>query len=595
MNETAQVPGRNREQGHWRFYGRQEELAWLTKRLGLDQEPFPDFDLAVGIGGRRGVGKTELFMETMRRHGQTAGSVPTRRCMMVRLAPMRLEGENHVDTLWRGMRQAGMTDLMASMPHRNPEDNPAFRCCDIIRHLLKHGVIVGLDEFHHARNSDLPNELAGMIDKQRCTSTPADQILWGRLVLMGSHQQKFQDMFADDQELYLRARIEYNLQPWPLPIIWEMACDQGWDQNPRRLHTLCTAYGGVPYPWRELAQNVMVPDQLRNWPDPDRSPPTPVSEIRWSQAFLHHELERIVADPRQAWDDKATIELKEPLRSTMIALGHQRSAGNWMSAASVRQDIKNRAINSGVPKPRLPTAQILDQRLLKLHYQTGRVDYRSVFTGLPDNDASDIWTIDDPATLFHIQALGLNRPRRKGKRHRPGLDANALQRLTRLEGGHMERVARDWLDEHPQCLWSEWGVWAPDGRAQNIGDIDALALVGWGTLDDVPQPTTHMLLCVNAKRDSGEHKVPEFQALVDTFMSLKDRDPDIDEIHALPRHHLFVSPVMEPEDRQRLEAAGHLAFDWPSMMAEMAADWPLIRARMPEPPDPGGPGGMGGL
>ncbi len=59
----------SRERRPWRFYGRQDDIRDVRHLLQLDWAVAErDFD-AFGLRGRRGVGKTELVKETLRRHG----------------------------------------------------------------------------------------------------------------------------------------------------------------------------------------------------------------------------------------------------------------------------------------------------------------------------------------------------------------------------------------------------------------------------------------------------------------------------------------------------------------------------------------------
>ena len=591
MNETEQDQYRKGGQEHWRFYGRQKELAWLTERLGLDQEPFVTRKMALAIGGRRGIGKTELLREVFRRHERDAPVNQRRGLLRVRL-PVLDQSEDHVRAIRLAIRRRGLENLLATMPPRTEDHSPGSWAGDIIHHLLKHGFIVGLDEFHHARPSGLPSALADMIDDQRSTTTLAEKRVSGRLVLMGSHQQQFQEMFAKSQPLHTRVYIERTLQPWSFDAVWEMAQDQGWDMRPDRLHTLWTAYGGTPLMWHDLA---LGPDALRQWPAPQDQ--TVVSDKDWLEDWLRFEQDAISQDPRRAWDSQATIKLKESLRSTLIELGHQKSAGDMRTTAFLVEQLQESARAGGESTDSIPSADNLRQRLRKIHKQTGMITRRAFFTGAPrrpkGKPQTGVWAIDDQPMLFQIRVLGQATRDIQSPEHDIGFDQLATKRLRRLEGDMMERLAAQWLKQHPLCRWSYWSVKPPPSPQREARDIDALARLGPGPKRRL-DPARDLMVYVNAKRGSHWHDPDDFQDIVDEFRAAAPQDPNIMNVRDLKACNVFVSPVMKPEDRQRLEAAGHLAFDWPSMAAEMAADWPLIRARMPEPPDPGGMGGMGG-
>ncbi len=358
-----------------------------------------------------------------------------------------------------------------------------------------------------------------------------------------------------------------------------MARDQGWDHDPQRLHTLWTAYDGIPYLWQRLAQNRHV------FPSPPNAPSvTDKEDTQWVEDFLRFESDCIRQDNRLAWNSQVTIELKEPLRSTLIALGHQKSAGDMRTTSFLVEQLQERE-----PVDRLPSPDTLRERLRDIHEQTGMITRRVFFTGEPrrpkGKPQTGVWAINDNPMLFQIRVLGQARRDIQAPDHDIGFDQLATKRLRRLEGDMMERLAAQWLKQHPHCRWSHWSVLPPPPGKGEARDIDVLARLCPGPKRQL-DPDRDLLVCVNAKRNSARHDPADFQVIVDEFMAAAPQDPNIMKVRDLEPCHLFVSPVMEPEDRGRLEEAGHLAFDWPSMMAEMAADWPLIRTRMPPPPNP---------
>ncbi|MCY4431916.1 MAG: hypothetical protein OXC11_16210 [Rhodospirillales bacterium] len=172
----------------WHFYGRTQE----SQDLACHPEILPDLRGRRGIGtytirGRRGVGKTRLL------HEVRAARDPAIPFLHAELSAG--DASACLEMLRDTVTEAGLSSLLADMPVCPAlySDRSCFK--DIVRALLLKGVIVALDEFHHATAAGLALSIKKMIDDLARTS---DSIPPGKLVLMGSHEQQMQRMFRAD-------------------------------------------------------------------------------------------------------------------------------------------------------------------------------------------------------------------------------------------------------------------------------------------------------------------------------------------------------------------------------------------------------------
>ena len=179
----------------------------------------------LALRGRRGVGKTELVKETLRRHGSDTP------CLFVEMD----EGpQAHPLVFLRSIRDAlaqkGLEALLDDQPPRRRHCSDELHFVETLQWLLRRDMIIVLDEFHNCRGTGVPAKLKLMIDDQESTSPSYP--LRGRLAVMGSHQQQFQDMFAETEPLHGRIRIKKALEPWTFRTIWDMAQGSGLGPAP---------------------------------------------------------------------------------------------------------------------------------------------------------------------------------------------------------------------------------------------------------------------------------------------------------------------------------------------------------------------------
>ena len=579
----------------WDFYGRDKELDELSGYLHI--HPFrtraPVFQ-CTAITGRRGVGKNALLDECM-----TVHDLPER-LILFELPSNRPPADNKewsffdaecLERLHDHLHEHRLVKLLADMPaHKKIKKGPAGTICDIIEHLVYKGYIFALDEVHNCgEHSDLPSELKMMIDrlyrkKKGVLCATGKPPPTGHLILMGSHQQKFQKMRRGDQPLGgHRIHKTAHLRPWPMTTILNVAHEHGWDRRPRRLLTLLTAFGGLPSEWERFAELEEPHDHLAyGWPPLTGHYASDRREDQdWHRAFVAHAEHNLRNDADRRWDNAAFIQLPEEVAEILCVMGMDISTVKMQSLEEIHAKMD--------PELVLPRRQIW--RVLK-HFMDDLdvVGCQKMFTG--PGSYKHRWYMKDNTTLFQM-ALAPDlfqsdwRASLDQQEPMPGLSES----VANLEGHMLERWIKDLLAQHPGVIMNVCGAKPLDGK---MGDIDGLVrlapLSAKGKMSH--DRKADRLLCINAKRQGDEHKIDKFQDIVDDFMDPAcNPDKDVDAIRELRRLHLFVSPQFGPQDRERIHAAGHLAMDIPDLIHDMYDNWPVLntalaKARRPVPRTP---------
>ena len=179
----------------------------------------------------------------------------------------------------------------------------------------------------------------------------------------------------------------------------------------------------------------------------------------------------------------------------------------------------------------------------------------------------------------------------RAQRDRDAPQPTPSKAVADLEGVMLERWIKDMLACHPRVLLN---ICSAKPLDSHMADIDGLVRLARkpGMGDTMHASDDDLLLCINAKRCSSNHKPEKFQAIVDEFMDRDcNPDPDVEPICGLAQRHLFVSPQLNPTHKRAIEAAGHLALDIPDLIRELREGWPVINkalaeARRPTPPQP---------
>ncbi len=578
----------------WEFYGRATASRKLARLLAIDpaqQGDEPRFFAATGLGGRRGVGKNTLLEHVVAQHGRADRLLVVTLDDFGRDTMAAHEAEAlFLATMEETIRERDLDHLCRDLVPRGDKITDAGRLIQIIRHLVYKDMIVALDEVHNILGTRLPSRLMRFIDDQTkacrgilyATGQPPPT---GQLVLMGSHQQKFGQL--QDAKAPLAGRFRtVQLRPWSLATVMDIAQAHGWDQRPGRFHTLWTAYDGMPREWERFAQSRDAPPELRKWEPPSGDPVRDhAADQDWRRALVRHERAVLERDSRQRWDSKAYVELAKPLIDAIIWMGQNRVPGQVIPGQDIVGGIVREArANEITLDPPLALGDLND-RLEALERDTDIVRQRHHFIGRIPGFARPCWSLNDNATLFQLCiAPDLFPPRYRPATTPPGETDDMIRALETLEGTALERLTAGWLLGHPHVREAYAGAEPAGPKGETQPDIDVLARLKQKATGRGPQD---LLVLGNAKRDSREHDVAAFRCVVNGFMArgqIKKDDPEyspeIARVCQLPHTLIFVSPVFQPNDRERIQAAGHLAFDIGDMATERRNGWPLLHERL---------------
>jgi len=565
----------------WGFYGRKEELDRLQEMLELRPDlKRPRRFGAYCVMGRRGVGKTQLLKESVRR---SKPEFP-----VVEFEFQR--GENSATCLERlvdAIVQQGHGALLDSLEPRRPteQDNTRFRA--VAAHLIGKGAVVSLDEFHHADKHEffggLVSEIKQMIDGFAGVGGAHPP---GKLLLMGSHQQRMANLFACDQPLHQRMKGGLKLRQWSVRDVTGMAAEQGFLSRPGRFLTLWTAYGGVPRYWERFATDHARTDEFHAEADDEG----------WRRKFIETERRRL-DDNAERFDAYVYASLERDLQLVLLMIARNPRGG--MTANDVAMQFRREKDRLGATAEAVDPADDLVAEAVREEAESGPVTAGMVESELVklrrrldlvvgSSEYLDVrtpakWRIHDLNSLFQLQMFPELFARGKGQDDEdvsePRSDVH-LRRLHDLEGRTFERFCAEWLRDLPDVERrnSRHGV-----RRGNLADVDVLAETGEGG--------NARLLLGGCKRNPGRHDPVALRRQLDAFAgSLAGvkgyHRGDAGRQLGLPRRYAAFSPEFDESSASRLEAEGFECFDIRAMAGELGIDPGdlAVSARKPEQP-----------
>ncbi len=544
----------NAQRMPWRFYGRQTQM----EELAHDLEFIPDrHNVRNGrrqfstckIRGRRGLGKTALVLQLQ---AKAPSDLPIIYLELPNPDNVPTDGDPiNVEAIARRITE--LAEGHGSVPVRFGErvhrrlaagrawKDPHFKFQALLQALIKEGGVVVFDEFHLAKKLGLVTDIREVIRNCHDVGRKLDHP--GKLVLMGSHQQELQSLFASDAPLYGTTNAYLHLHPWSLRTTMRVAAEHDILPNPGKFLTLWTAYGGSPRNWqRYCTDERYAPLHAIN------------DEDEWRRGFLAAE-RNFLTEWKERFDARTTIELREPERRILLWVGHHHPRG-----------IKLKDIPVGDYADKLAAVQMLETDL----------DLMSSHGPLLVRDHSR-WKISDQYTLFQLHVFPelmaqADDQKIEGLRGRP-----ELARLLSLEGVGLETLATTFMGEQDGVTWHQSNVWHP--RIAREGDIDVMAA------NVNTEPWTVWL--GEAKRNENDLYPGMIKAFQDRFLTTLGNSDEAKKIRTAKLQRQLFATTFPRGSRERLRSAGFEAVDLHAMARSFGIEpWRKpVAANVPAEPE----------
>ena len=541
----------------WRFYGRQRETDRLVRYIG--NKGFA----AYIVHGKRGVGKTHLLKEVGRRRKTDAP-------MLFYETPedlSRYDSDGYA--LLEAVRNADAMHLLDGYDISAPVKGYLFR--DMLHHLVQRGAIVVLDEFHNARKTLTEGNLKWVIDQHKLDKNVDER---GKIIVMGSHQQKISMMLRGDQPLSGRFYPGANLKSWSIRTVAEMAEEHGFLQDPGKFLTLWTAYGGMPGNWERFATH----DVFRNlrdfsaWPNDGND---------WHMAFIETEKNWLRENPEDRYDWKAYVSLSRENRDILL----------WMARNAPRGCRENR-FPQHIRMRKNPDFRTSVEQM------SGRLELIAENREFAKENAKKLLQIKDPYIQFQIMALqnsaiNMEMPVHPDSQSRQSFheprkpEDHAIKELAAmqvLEGHALERLAAETWECCEDVHYSKSRIWRQsDARNRPLredpAEIDLYVQVYLGT--------GRRPVFGSCKRSAGKLSGPQLDADIKRFLSMMPEGKTADYMKTA--RHVLIAPSFTPDQRRRMERDGRECMDIQDMFREAFERKGSEPEHEPEDREPPGP------
>ncbi len=530
----------------WRFYGRQESKRLLKQALGLATKPYEQGFSMVRVRGRRWVGKTQLVKEIQ-------NDAPTDWPFIYYEVPDKQKREfRHyslekvIEDLLKLAELAGFPEISdrLTLPVEHPHYTDWSKCEDLLLNLMRKGVILVLDEFDHAVPLELTIPVKRAVD---VINKEHGQGYAGQMVVMGSHQQKFDDLFASDAPFYGRDSSVISLEQWSLRTVLEMATDQGILTRPDQFLTLWTAYGGMPSHWKRYCTGKTYA-HLRTVENIDV----------WRRNFLEIEEYNLWSSKYERFDDRAYVELK-PEHSELLL---------WIAQNHLKKGVKVKDI---AIEGTFGNEKDINEKMVFFQNKLKLMDMVRPF----DRKDFGKWQISDNNTLFQLNVFrelfeNLNRETQTDLDkiiREPSFKETPILRLETLEGAALERLTAKYYEAMGDTRWVRSSV----EQGGFDGDIDIMAIMfvdGQG-----------VLYLVDAKRNAEKYvteyrdKTMEVKTRQDNFMNALPDNDTMKTLRQMERKRVLVSTHFDAKKRKAIEKGGDFnTLDIPEMAREYGFD-----------------------
>ncbi len=224
----------------WLFYGREEMKKDLGSSLQLEISKKNRIFLSIRVVGQRWIGKTKLLLQ------MKDMAPPDMPFIIYEMPdPTKTDITKVIAELLEVGERKGLQDMSRDYYNSSVEE---VNFQKILLNMFRQGTTVVLDEFHNADGYGLASYIKLAIDE----AWDKKPLYPGKLVMMGSHQQKVLAMFMADQPLYGRDKIYYHVRQWCLETTIKVAKEHGLLHDFNKFLTLWTAYGGIPNEWENF-------------------------------------------------------------------------------------------------------------------------------------------------------------------------------------------------------------------------------------------------------------------------------------------------------------------------------------------------------
>ncbi|MDE2738791.1 MAG: hypothetical protein OXH47_04620 [Paracoccaceae bacterium] len=528
------------ERSPWRFYGREMEIEMLERDLEFLPDPHGKRNgrrqfSVLKIRGRRGLGKTRLIQEIIPRvpHGLpfVLYELPNPKRESTSIGAINQELLLKAGEVGLGEEMQGILQPVTQYT------TDTYRFMDILQAYMKLGAVVVLDEFHLVKNLGLVSYAKQAIDQGIFGKDSHP----GKIVLMGSHQQKLQDLFTASAPLYGKVNAHVHLHPWPLSTIMEMASEQGILKEPGKFLTLWTAYGGIPRNWERYCTDDRFA-HLHSISD----------EKEWRMAFLMAE-KTFLTEPMERFDARTFIELTSEVRDVLLWFGREHPRGAKLDL--IPSELGSRAF-------KLEACEMLHTDL-DLMDRYGPLLIR-------DNVR---WKITDQYTLFQINIF---RELMTPSDDRMALEFDKtpeLARMMTIEGVGMESLATAFMAEQEGINWKQSTVWHTHVAGE--GDIDVLAA---NTMVD-----PWKVWLGEAKRNEDQFNTDKIKNFQDRFLAKLGDGSQARKVQVADLGRVLFAPVFNSNKRDIFRKKGFEAIDIHDMARTYGIDPHPIANPDPEP------------
>lgn len=487
---------------NWNFYGREEQLAELTRILNAGRWFF------CRIEGRRRIGKTTLLSQLAQRDAALSS----------RLIYMQVPDSDEHDVA-STFSQSLASSESEQARELSPSVNNFMSMAATIGKLCESGHIIVLDEFQYftrVKLSAFTSFLQAEVDKLRNAQLPH-----GGLFVLGSLHTEMNELLNDKAApLYGRVTSNIPLDHWDFEDLLKLYADQELVSVKQWL-TLWSFFEGVPKFYHDAYEQDLFK----------------VGENDFFASLLHRMFVRSSSPLSEEADTWFLRELRGKAVSILRYLANNAGCGHADIVAALKDEHESTALGSHIG------------RLVDRYKMVDKL--QPVFSDSKSRNAR--YYVSDN----FLQAwFAVAKPAREEARLKPfeKVLPLATSRLESLEGFAFEKLIRSLHREASRKDRGDFelsslmiGYWNRPKDATKAIEIDVVAL-------DEANKTIRF---GNCKRSPTAHSLGVFERHVDAFLQTKDHKYLAD----WKRQMVLFSPMFTVREKSHFEGKGYQARD----------------------------------